>query len=99
MQEAAPEGQGDVAVPFAVCCLLLGDSPAAESILGFGPSPAGMPVDPSIQAFIKVSLALLSIQYHAIPVQLHSKICVHHPEGWRLRFWYHEPAASSFCNA
>ncbi|KAK9819420.1 hypothetical protein WJX74_001777 [Apatococcus lobatus] len=53
MQEAAPEGQGDVAVPFAVCCLLLGDSPAAESILGFGASPAGMPVDPAVQAFIK----------------------------------------------
>lgn len=55
MQEAAPEGHGDVAVPFAVCCLLLGDSPAAESILGFGPSPAGMRVDPAVQSFIKVT--------------------------------------------
>lgn len=57
MQEAAPEGQGDVAVPFAVCCLLLGDSPAAESILGFGPSPAGMRVDPAVQTFIRVRKA------------------------------------------
>ena len=54
MQEAAPEGPGEAAVPFAVCCLLLGDSPAAEAILGFGPSPAGMHVDAAIQDFIKV---------------------------------------------
>ncbi|KAK9857621.1 hypothetical protein WJX84_007637 [Apatococcus fuscideae] len=57
MQEAAPEGPGEAAVPFAVCCLLLGDSPAAEAILGFGPSPAGMHVDAAIQDFIKENCA------------------------------------------
>ena len=53
------EGDREVTVEVAVCKLLLGDTDAAEAVLGLGPEAKTAP-DPDILTFVQVlSLAAL----------------------------------------